>query len=235
MTKKVFTSLPMRDRDMTDILEDMQEMVEIASEEFGEPCKHVDSIFDELPPDEVVSDSCWYLGKSIVALSEADIAIFHPEWRTARGCIIEHMVCALYNIPYLDISMDYNLERDNNHIRDYTHDWDFAGEINAELSKRVAEAEGYDDILNDEDVEDALGFEHDDVDDLVESDPDLNPSLVDAYNSMYTDISHDDLSNTSYAKKNDINQVIFDEFDADGVLINSEILEPGEYNADIQP
>ena len=212
MSKKVFTSLPMRDRDMTDILDDMQEMVEITSEEFGKECEHIDSIFDELPTDEVINDGCWYLGKSIQAMSEADIVVFHPEWRTARGCIIEHMICALYNIPYIDISMDYGLDSEKNDVVDYTHDWDMAGEVNVELSKRVAEDEGLADILGDEDVEDALGFEHDDVDDLVESDPDLNP----------------------YAQHSEIKMSVMDEFDENGKLIKSDILEPGEYDADVR-
>lgn len=213
MSKKIFTSLPMRDRDMTDILEDMQEMLEIASKEFGEPCEHLDSIFDELPPDEVISDGCWYLGKAIAVLSEADLAIFHPGWREARGCIIEHMVCALYNIPYIDISMDYGDHEDEDEdVEDYTHDWDMTGEINEALSEQVAKAEGLDDILGDEDVEDALGFEHDDVDDLIESDPDLNP----------------------YAQHSEIEIAVMDEFDENGKPVNFDILELGEYNVDVR-
>lgn len=216
MTKKVFVSLPMRDRSIDEIREDMNDILDMIKPgytEVGEDVELIDSVWMDSPGPDILDEGVWYLGRSIKALSEADLAIFHPGWREARGCIIEHMVCALYNIPYYDISMDYH-EHENEDVVDYTHDWDFAGEVNAALSEQVAEAEGLgeDDILDDEDVEDALGFEHDDVDDLIESDPDLNP----------------------YAQHSEIDISIMDEFDENGKPVNSDILEPGEYNADVR-
>ena len=229
MTKKVFVSLPMRDRSIDEIREDMNDilnMIKPGYEELGEDVELIDTVWMDTPEPDILDESAWYLGRSIQALSKADIAIFHPGWREARGCIIEHMVCAMYNIPYFDISMDYGDHADED-VEDYTHDWNLAGEINEALSEQVAKAEGLDDILDDEDVEDALGFEHDDgrvilpgtdtilknlgegivhddVDDLVDSDPDLNP---------YTQHS---------------------EIDKNGKLIDSDILEPGEYNVDVR-
>ena len=214
MTKKVFVSLPMRDRSTDEIREDMNDILDMIKPgyaELGEDVELIDTIWPDGPGPDILDEGAWYLGRSIQALAEADLAIFHPGWREARGCIIEHMVCAMYNIPYFDISMDYGDHEDDD-VEDYTHDWDMAGEINEALSEQVAEAEGLDDILGDDDVEDALGFEHDDVDDLIESDPDLNP----------------------YAQHSEIEIAVMDEFDENGKLVNSDILEPGEYNADIR-
>ncbi len=215
MTKKVFISLPMRDRTNDEIRKDMNDILSLVKsvyEETGEDVELIDTVNENSPNPDVKNDGVWYLGGSILDLCEADLAIFHPEWRTARGCIIEHMICAMYNIPYFDISMDYgDLEND---IVDNTHDWDMVGEINRELSDQLAEDEGLDDILNDEDVEDALGFEHDDVDDLVESDPDLNP-----------DAEYKGLTPTI---------VIVDDFENDESVEHSDELEPGEYDADVR-
>ena len=214
MTKKIFVSLPMRDRSVDEIREDMNDILDMIRPgyaEIGEDVELINTVWTDTPGPDILEESVWYLGRSIQALSEADIAIFHPGWREARGCIIEHMICAMYNIPYFDISMDYGDHEDED-VEDYTHDWDMAGEINEALSEQVAKAEGLDDILDDEDVEDALGFEHDDVDDLVESDPDLNP----------------------YAQHSEIDIAIMDEFDENGKLINSDILEPGEYDVDLR-
>lgn len=214
MTKKVFVSLPMRDRSVDEIREDMNDILDMIRPgyaEIGEDVELINTVWTDTPGPDILEESVWYLGRSIQALSEADIAIFHPGWREARGCIIEHMICAMYNIPYFDISMDYGDHEDED-VEDYTHDWDMAGEINEALSEQVAKAEGLDDILDDEDVEDALGFEHDDVDDLVESDPDLNP----------------------YAQHSEIDIAIMDEFDENGKLIDSDILEPGEYDVDLR-
>lgn len=213
---KILISLPMRDRPVDEIREDMNYIFNLVRSEYesiGEQVELIDTIWPIEPGIDISDESTWYLGKTIQALDEADVVVFHPNWRTARGCIIEHMICALYNIPYCDISMDYGDHEDDG-IEDNTHDWDVAGAVNAELSRRVAEEEGLseDDILHEEDIEDALGFEHDDVDDLIESDPDLNP----------------------YAQHNEIDIAIMDEFDENGKLINSDILEPGEYNADVR-
>lgn len=214
MTKKVFVSLPMRDRSIDEIREDMNDIFNIIKSGYadaGEDVELIDTVWTDTPGPDILNEGVWYLGQSIQALAEADLAIFHPGWREARGCIIEHMICAMYNIPYFDISMDYGDHEDED-TEDYTHDWDRVGEINEALSEQVAEAEGLDDILNDDDVEDALGFEHDDVDDLIESDPDFNP----------------------YAQHSEIDIAIMDEFDENGNLVDSDILEPGEYNADVR-
>lgn len=241
MTKKVFVSLPMRDRSIDEIREDMNDILDMIKPgyaEVGEDVELIDSVWMDGPGPDIFNESVWYLGRSIQALAEADLAIFHPGWREARGCIIEHMVCAMYNIPYYDISMDYGNHEDED-VADYTHDWDLAGEINAELSKQVAEAEGLgeDDILDDEDVEDALGFEHDDVDDLIESDPDLNPYAFHKDSLIGKRIfgKQDNTDNQNpYVQHSEIDIAIMDEFDENGKLINSDILEPGEYNADVR-
>lgn len=166
MTKKIFVSLPMRDRSIDDIRKEMYYLLNIADESMDDDVELIDTIWDDNPNDPDILDfGVHCLGKSITELAGADYAIFHPDWRNARGCIIEHMVCALYNVPYFDISMDYHFD-DSDDTIDNTHDWDLAGQVNAEMSKVVAEAEGLTDISNDDDVEDALGFEHDNMDDL---------------------------------------------------------------------
>lgn len=211
MSKLIFISLPMRDRELDEIHDDIDRLYRLITNEFPqEDCQVINTIWTDDPPTDIYDPGVWYLGKSVSALAEADLVVFHPNWREARGCIIEHMICALYNIPYVDVSMDYS--EDDEPINDYTHDWDIAGEVNAELSEKLAEVEGLDDILDDEDVEDALGFEHDDVDDLIESDPDLNP----------------------YAQHSDIDIAVVDEFDENGNVVDSDILKPGEYDADLR-
>jgi hypothetical protein len=175
----------MNGRDPDDIRSDMQALSGIVSSEIGCDVSLMDTIWneDDIPTD-IPNPSVWCLGRSIESLGEADLVVFDPEWRTARGCILEHMVCALYNIPYVDMSMDYSSNEDS--VVDYTHDWDLVGEIGAAASEAI------NDIENDisENDEDALGFEHDDVTDIegkpevienVEDDPDaLEPGEYDA-------------------------------------------------------
>jgi len=44
-----------------------------------------------------------FLGKSIMKLGEADLAVFLPGWESARGCRIEHTVAVEYEIERLYI------------------------------------------------------------------------------------------------------------------------------------
>ena len=150
----------MRDRELDDIRSDMNAIKSIVESQFDETYDLIDTVCEDTPDlNDIREPSAWYLGKSILMLSEADLVVFDADWSNARGCIIEHMICALYNIPYVDIAMDYNFS--TNDVNDYTHDWNFIGETNSDIEELT------------EDFEDALGFEHDDVDDLIESDTDL--------------------------------------------------------------
>lgn len=164
-TRKLFISIPMRDRDIDDIRADMQAILCFMETQFNEDFELIDSLFPDDPPADVKDEGTWYLGRSISLLSEADLAVFDSDWRDARGCIIEHMVCALYNIPYVDMSVSYDLDEDDG-INDETYDINEAARLNEVLSKMYEEASG-----EAEDFEDALGFEHDDISDLVQEEP----------------------------------------------------------------
>lgn len=41
----------------------------------------------------------WYLGASISKLDDADVAVFAPGWKKAKGCRVEFTACELYGIP----------------------------------------------------------------------------------------------------------------------------------------
>ena len=53
----------------------------------------IDSFFTTESPNPV-----HYLGRSIMKLSEADLAVFSKDWESARGCVIEHTICEAYSI-----------------------------------------------------------------------------------------------------------------------------------------
>lgn len=69
----------------------------------------IDSIIDDadreiaLKGDDV---GLWYLGKSIVLLSEADIAFFVNDWEKYRGCSAERKVANEYGKFCVDIKYE---------------------------------------------------------------------------------------------------------------------------------
>ena len=121
----LFVSLPMRGRDEIDIRNEMENLREFAEEEYGVEFELLDTYEHGNPPDDILHGSMWYLAKSIEMLTQANFVIFAPGWKNASGCIVEHMICALYDIPYGEVHVPEipNLENAEV-IMDYTHDLD---------------------------------------------------------------------------------------------------------------
>lgn len=121
----LFVSLPMRGRDEIDIRNEMEDLCELAEEEYGVEFDLMDTYEHGNPPDDILHGNMWYLAKSIEMLTQANFVIFAPGWKNASGCIVEHMICALYDIPYAELHVPEipNLENAEV-IMDYTHDLD---------------------------------------------------------------------------------------------------------------
>ena len=94
---KIFISQPMQGKTNEQIRIE-RENVEINLKESG--FEIIDSIIAEDAP-KTSREGAWYLGKSILLLSQADAAYFMNGWDKARGCIIEHEVVEKYCIPII--------------------------------------------------------------------------------------------------------------------------------------
>lgn len=102
----VFVSLPMHGRSEEEVT---QEMRRIFGEfrEWNDNAKvflnkddHytlIDNYHKDLPED---APRLVYLGDSIQKMVLADVIIFAPGWREAKGCRIERLLAQEYDIPY---------------------------------------------------------------------------------------------------------------------------------------
>lgn len=106
---KLFISLPMRGRDDDEVRAEMLGIKQFIERMYDQEFDLIDTLVEEEPPDGVIQNN-YYLGKSIQMLSMADICVFHPEWKNSPGCIIEHMVCAMYDIPYVELKEEDSSE-----------------------------------------------------------------------------------------------------------------------------
>lgn len=93
--KKLFISQPMRGKTDEEILEVRKRAIESAERNIGEPVEVIDSFFQSAPAD---ATPLWFLGKSLMLLSTADVAYFARGWEEARGCRIENMCAIEYGI-----------------------------------------------------------------------------------------------------------------------------------------
>lgn len=102
--KKLFISQPMKGKTDDEIVEERMDLLAKAERlSGGHLLEEIDSFFVGAPKnkDNVVTEPVWWLGKSLMKLSEADFAIFGDNWQNFNGCIIEHEVCERYGIQIL--------------------------------------------------------------------------------------------------------------------------------------
>lgn len=104
MANKLFVSLPMTGHKEEEIRKEMDWMKGIFDRDIDEDYELIDTLDRPNVPRNVTRGSIWNFGHSIERLAEADLVLFHPMWRESRGCIMEHMICALYGIPYIELT-----------------------------------------------------------------------------------------------------------------------------------
>ena len=93
---KIFISQPMKDKTNEQIEAERKRAVEtIKKEYFDDEVEIIDSFFKNAPYD---ARPLWFLGKSFVLLSTADVAYFIKGWDKYRGCKMEHTAALEYGI-----------------------------------------------------------------------------------------------------------------------------------------
>ena len=97
--KKLFISQPMRGKTDEEILAERSEAIKIAKDIINDDIEVIDSFFQSAPVD---AKPLWFLGKSILLLSTADVVYFCEGWQEARGCRIEHECAAKYGIDRIE-------------------------------------------------------------------------------------------------------------------------------------
>lgn len=93
---KIFISQPMKDKTEEEIFKERVSIIRTLEDKYDD-FEIIDSYFDK---------DCDYsplecLGKSIILLDRADLAVFPKGYEKARGCNIEHSCAKSYGIPIL--------------------------------------------------------------------------------------------------------------------------------------
>ena len=97
--------MPMKAKSTEQVRVEMNKVFEFIKKKLPE-AELIDSIIDDadkniaLKGDDV---GVWYLGKSILLLSEADIVFFVNDWKDFRGCSIEREIAEKYGKFCVDI------------------------------------------------------------------------------------------------------------------------------------
>lgn len=97
---KIFISQPMKGKTNEEIKAERERLIAKAREHYGEDIEVIDSFFENAPAD---ARPLWFLGKSLELLSTADVAVFAPDWESARGCRVENHCAIMYGIEVLEV------------------------------------------------------------------------------------------------------------------------------------
>lgn len=99
---KVFISQPMRglsDEEITRLREEgKQKFLEIYKGK--EEIEFISSFENDLPED---APPLYFLGRAFQMLSKADIVLFIGDWKSARGCKMEHLACEEYGYTIYEV------------------------------------------------------------------------------------------------------------------------------------
>jgi len=104
--KKLFISVPMKDRTDEAIKASMEKMHKIAETTVGEKLEVIPSFIEDEPPKDT-NMAIWYLGKSIQLLAEADYIVIVDVHYNYKGCAIENEVARYYDIPTIVTQVDF--------------------------------------------------------------------------------------------------------------------------------
>ena len=99
---RLFISQPMRGLTDEEIGIERERLYALAERLTGHKLTLIDSWVEDIPNIAQYNIPVYYLGKSIMKLSEADIVIFGEGWSQARGCNMEYKIAQAYGITTID-------------------------------------------------------------------------------------------------------------------------------------
>lgn len=114
--KKLFVSVPMKDRTEEEIKASIQKMKKIAEIYEGEELELIDSYIEDNPPKDS-KEAVWYLGESLKKLAQADVFIGIVEDYDWNCCHIERETAESYGIKAYMVLARYVIDDYNTLFR----------------------------------------------------------------------------------------------------------------------
>lgn len=104
---RVFVSLPVKDMTREQIRAEHDRILSGAPAYFNVPEERILDV-PMIEPHQLTGQHPVYcLGINLQMLCQADVVVFHPDWKGSRACRIEHEICEQYGIPHVDLSMEF--------------------------------------------------------------------------------------------------------------------------------
>lgn len=105
--KKVFISVPMKDRTKENIEKSIEKIKEYGKLVIDDEVEFINTIVEEKPPYKNNNQAVWYLGKSIEILSQCDAILVPEDTWNFNGCDIEKSICYKYGIEVIEYKLQH--------------------------------------------------------------------------------------------------------------------------------
>ena len=111
--RKLFVSIPMKDRTEEAIKASIDKMHKIAEVLEGEKLELLDTYITEMPPEDCTNKGIWYLSKIFKQLAYADVFIGITVEHLWRGCQVETDTASRYGIKCYQVNPRYVIDNYN--------------------------------------------------------------------------------------------------------------------------
>ena len=98
---RIFLVQPFYGREEIEIFEERKIIEEFLRRLFDNYELEIIDQYHQIPEDVDANGRLFYLGNSIKMMETADMIVFAPDFRSARGCQIENHIAELYELPRL--------------------------------------------------------------------------------------------------------------------------------------
>lgn len=98
--KTLFISQPFSGRTEKEVFEERAEILKKVEESQKEKFVVIDQYHQTAPEG---AGRFYYLSQDILMMDEADLIAFSPNWKTAKGCRVEHALAVAYGLNMIEV------------------------------------------------------------------------------------------------------------------------------------
>ncbi len=100
--KKLFISQPFSGRTEEEVFEERAEILSKIEEIYKEEFSVIDQYHQTAPKG---AGRFYYLSQDVLMMDKADLIAFSPNWKSAKGCRVEHELATEYGLNMIEVEL----------------------------------------------------------------------------------------------------------------------------------
>ena len=100
--KPLFISQPFSGRTEEEVFEERAKILSKVEEIYKEKFSVIDQYHQTAPEG---AGRFYYLSQDILMMDKADLIAFSPDWKSAKGCRVEHELAVAYGLTMIEVEL----------------------------------------------------------------------------------------------------------------------------------